>query len=128
MFKTQAQRTLEQVLARQRAEREQREAEEAQQLEAQKQSNAEARKAYLSKLAAERAAKQAEADARLDQQLEPEKQRTGREWLANHLGKSQSDFEQVWTAHLRANAVENLERAKGEALRASLRASGQYSF
>jgi hypothetical protein len=127
MFKTEMQRSQQRALDNQRRLREEREREEQAAQDERDRSNAATRKAYLDGLEAKRADERRRAEAAVDAQLEPEKTRTGREWLANHLGKSQSDFEQVWTAHLRANAVENLERAKGEALRASLLSTGKYS-
>jgi ribosomal protein L11 methylase PrmA len=128
MIKTESQRRMERGLAAERADREQRQAEERAEQAERERSNAESRRQYLASLESKRAAERARAEARLDQELEPEKTRTGREWLANHPYKSNADFEQVWKQHLRPNAVENLERAKGEAVKASLRASGKYSF
>jgi hypothetical protein len=128
MFRDSIQQRQAQALATERANREQREREEAAYFERQKQANAATRKAYLDGLAAKRDAEREEREAKVDAQLEPEKTRARNEWLANHLGKSQSDFEQVWTAHLRANAVQDLERQAGEATKQTLRATGEYSF
>jgi len=128
MFKTQAQKTLEQSLARQRAEHEARQEEERAEQAERDRSNAATRKAYLDGLAAKREGERQTMEAKVDAQLEPEKTRARNEWLANHPGKSAADFEQVWRAHLRPNAVQELERAKGEQVKARLRATGQYQF
>jgi hypothetical protein len=131
MFKTEAQRSqqraLEQSLARQRAEREEREREEKAAQDERDRSNAATRKAYLDGLEAKRADERRRAEARVDAQLADEKTRTGREWLANHPDKTPADFEATWTRFLRPNAVQELERLKGEATRASLLSTGKYS-
>jgi len=89
--------------------------------------NAATRAAYLSRLEAEREAKRAEADATLDAKLAPQKERTRREWLANHLGKTEADFEQAW-AILRPNVVADLKSSEHEQLKASFGATGIYSL
>ncbi len=128
MIKTEMQRRLERALDVQRQEREAREQREVDEQAERERRNAATRKEYLAKLAAERAAKQAEADARLDQELEGQKTRSRNQWLADHPYKSNADFEQVWKQHLRPNAVADLERQAGEQVKARLRASGQYQF
>jgi hypothetical protein len=106
MYKTQAQRTLEQSLARQRAEREQRERDEAAQLEQQKESNAEARRAYLATLEQQRQAKIAEGEERTEMELASEKAREQRRWLADHPGTTEGDFERAWKLSIRADVIE----------------------
>ncbi len=128
MFKTQAQRTLEASLARQRTEREEREQREVDEQAERERRNAESRKVYLDGLAAKREGERQKMEAEVDAALEPEKQRARNEWLAAHPYHNHGDFEKTWTQFLRPNAVENLERAKGEQVRARLRASGKYSF
>ncbi len=128
MYKTQAQRTLEQSLARQRAEHEARQAEERADQDERVRSNAESRRQYLATLESKRAAERAKAEAEVDRQLEPEKQRTRNEWLANHPYQSADAFEKTWKQFLRPNAVQDLERQAGEQIKASLRASGKYQF
>jgi hypothetical protein len=66
-------------------------------------------------------------EAEVDRELEPEKQRSRNEWLANHPYQTPSDFEKTWKQFLRPNAVQELERLKGEAVRASLLSTGKYS-
>ncbi len=120
--------TAEQVIAAQRATREAAERQELAEQAERERRNAETRKAYLATLEAKRAAERRRAEAAVDDQLEPEKTRAKNAWLAAHPDKTPADFEATWTAHLRPNAVQELERRTGEAVRASLLSTGQYSF
>jgi regulator of protease activity HflC (stomatin/prohibitin superfamily) len=89
--------------------------------------NAATRDAYLARLEAEREAERAEADAALDAKLAPQKDRICREWLANHLGKTEADFEQAWKI-LRPNAVADLKSSEHEQIKASFRRAGTYAL
>jgi hypothetical protein len=120
--------TAEQVIAAQRATREAAEREEREAQEERDRRNAETRKAYLATLEAKRAAERAKSEAEVDRQLEPEKTRAKNAWLAAHPDKTPADFEATWTARLRPNAVQDLERQAGEATKQTLRATGEYSF
>ncbi len=68
--------------------------------------NDETRRQYLNGLEQARAAKQAEADARVDAELEPKKQTLMREWLANNPNETAADFEKKAWQHLRTNLIE----------------------
>ncbi len=55
--------------------------------------NAETRRKYLAGLEAAKAEKQAEHDAAIDRELEPQKQQLKRDWLANNPAFTEFDFE-----------------------------------
>ncbi len=68
--------------------------------------NGELRQKYLAKLDDEKKARQAETDAQTDLELAPEKRRLQNQWLADHPGKNESDFDkQAWHL-LRENLIE----------------------
>jgi monoamine oxidase len=101
---------------------------EAETLARQQSDNAEVRRKYLAKLEAAKAEKRREYDAELDRELEPQKQRLMREWLANNPNFTATDFEKKAWIHLRKNLV---EERKTEAFNANIeaaRASGRYSL
>ncbi len=128
MFKTEMQRRQERVLDEQRKEREQREQQERADQDERVRHNAETRRQYLATLEEKREGERRRAEAEVDRQLEPEKQRARNEWLANHPYQTPTDFENTWKQFLRPNAVENLERQAYEATKQALRATGKYSF
>ncbi len=90
--------------------------------------NDEARKVYRAGLQTKRQAERDKMDAKTDALLEPDKIIARRSWLANHPDRNAADFEKTWKEHLRPNAVENLERQRGEATKAALLSSGRYSM
>jgi monoamine oxidase len=94
----------------------------------QQSANAEARARYLNKLDDERAAKQSEYDAEIDRELEPQKQRLMREWLANNPTFTASDFEKKAWIYLRQNLMEKRDSDAMEATRRGLLESGRYSL
>jgi hypothetical protein len=64
-----------------------------------------------------RAEKRKEADAEIDAELEPQKEALSREWLANHPGKTASDFYRDAWPHLRLNLVaERADRIKQKSM------------
>ncbi len=87
--------------------------------------NDQTRAEYLTKLAAEKAAKQSERDAQIDLELEPTKQTLMRGWLANNPNETAADFEKKAWQHLRTNLIEqrNNEAFELERQRASVRYS-----
>lgn len=90
--------------------------------------NSEAGRKYRASLEAAKAEKQREHDARIDRELEPQKQMLMREWLANNPTFTATDFEQKAWAHLRQNLI---EQRKVDAINAQTKAhlaSGRYSF
>lgn len=96
--------------------------------EERRRANEEARRAWLATLEKERALKRAAAEAQVEHDLAPERDRLKREWLAAHSGKTERDFiEHAWP-QLRQNVIAERERRQIEATEALLRASGQYSF
>ncbi len=90
--------------------------------------NAEARRRYLASLDAARSGKQREHDAEIDRELEPQKQRLKREWLANNPNQTPADFEKKAWAFLKGNLIEQREAAKMEHTKRQLSASGRYSL
>ncbi len=90
--------------------------------------NDETRRKYLAGLENEKAAKQAEADARIDAGLEPQKQFLKREWLANNPNETAADFEKKAWQHLRLNLIEQRNNEAFQAELQSQRASGRYSL
>ncbi len=90
--------------------------------------NAELRRKYLDGLKDAKAEKQREYDAEIDRELEPQKQRLKREWLANNPTQTPNDFEKKAWIHLRQNLIEQRNNQSLEAELQSQRASGRYSF
>jgi hypothetical protein len=88
--------------------------------------NAEARDRWQAKLAADKAAKQAEWDAQLDAELAPTKGQEQRRWLADHPDKSAADFERTWREHLRPYHLEQRREQQIERTMAEMRTSGRY--
>jgi monoamine oxidase len=92
----------------------------------QRSDNAEAGRKYRAKLEAAKAEKRREYDAEIDRELEPQKQRLMREWLANNPNFTATDFEKKAWQHLRTNLI---EQRKTEAVNAEIQsASGRYSL
>jgi hypothetical protein len=90
--------------------------------------NADVRRAYLAKIDGERLAKQAEADAQVETQLQPEKKRLQNEWLANNPGATVADFEKKAWHLLKENLI---EQRNGEAMNAEIqrqKQTGRYSL
>lgn len=58
--------------------------------------NAEARKRYLGELDAKKAAAQARRDAEEEQRLAPVKRKEMLQWMIDHPGTTEADFENVW--------------------------------
>jgi septum formation inhibitor MinC len=90
--------------------------------------NAAAGRKYRASLEAEKAEKRREKDAEIDRELEPQKQRLMREWLANNPDQTAADFEKKAWHLLKENLI---ERAKAEAFEAESKrqsASGRYSL
>lgn len=94
----------------------------------QRRENGEAGRTYRASLDAAKAEKQREHDARIDRQIEPQKQMLKRDWLANHPGKTADDFDKSAWVHLRTNII---EQGKTDALEADITsnlATGEYSL
>jgi hypothetical protein len=90
--------------------------------------NTELRQRYLAKLQAAKAEKQREYDAELDRELEPQKQRLMREWLANNPNFTATDFDKKAWIHLRQNLI---AQRQSESLQAELQSqlsTGRYSL
>ncbi len=77
---------------------------------------------------AERAERRAAADARLEQEIAPERVRLMRDWLANHPDHDEKDFMAVAWAHLRLNVIAERDRRQSEDIKAAMRSTGKYSF
>jgi hypothetical protein len=90
--------------------------------------NAEAGRKYRATLQTAKAEKRREYDAEIDRELEPQKQRLKREWLANNPNQTASDFEKKAWAFLKGNLIEQREAAKMEHTKRQLSASGRYSL
>jgi hypothetical protein len=90
--------------------------------------NDETRRKYLAGLENEKTAKQAEADARIDARLEPQKQFLKREWLANNPNETAADFEKKAWVHLRENLLEQRRNETFEAELQSQRSTGRYNL
>jgi hypothetical protein len=97
-------------------------------LERQVQENDEARARYFAKLDAEKAERHAAAEAAVEAQIAPERASLMREWLAQDVARTEAQFNSHAWPQLRLNVIEQRERAAADALKASLRASGQYQF
>jgi hypothetical protein len=111
-----------------RRDSEELEAQQAREVEERREANEEARNRYLAKLAAEKEERRKVAEAKLEEQLAPDKARTQREWLANHPGKTVAEFERYAWQHLRLNIIADKERELAEQHMAALRATGKYSL
>jgi hypothetical protein len=94
----------------------------------QKWDNAAARRKHLEGLEIARNAKQAEADAQIELELQPEKRRLQNEWLANNPTQTAADFEKKAWIHLRQNLIEQRTKEAFEAELQAQRASGRYSL
>ncbi len=90
--------------------------------------NAEAGRKYRATLQTAKAEKRREYDAEIDRELEPQKQRLKREWLANNPNQTPADFEKKAWAFLKGNLIEQREAAKMEHTKRQLSASGRYSL
>ena len=115
-FLAQQDRALQEQFARREAEDQERQ-----------RSKEESRRQWLLKLKAEEEEKGKVAEARLEEQLAPDKARIQREWLANHPGKTEADFMQVWP-RLRQGIVEDRRRELLETEREKMRTSGNYQL
>lgn len=92
----------------------------------QQRQNAAARNAYLDDLEAERQAKRDEAEARLDAQLAPTKERARNQWLYDHPDKTADDFEAHAWPLLRKNLVEDQRESIKNKYLDQARAAGRY--
>lgn len=90
--------------------------------------NAIAGKQIEAGLEAKREAERQDREARIDAELEPEKQRLQRQWLADHPDKTARDFNTHAWPLLRANILEQHKAATFEATRQQLLRSGQYGI
>ncbi len=93
-----------------------------------KRNNEAARASHLNNLETQRKAKQAEADAQIDLELEPEKRRLQNEWLANHPGQTAADFERSAWGLLKANLIEQRNAKIMEATVQDIAASADIHF
>jgi trehalose/maltose hydrolase-like predicted phosphorylase len=94
----------------------------------QRSDNAEARARHLNKIEAERKAKQTEADAQTEIQLQPEKRRLQNEWLANNPTQPPADFEKKAWHLLKENLIEQHNAASLEAEKQRQMKTGGYSL
>jgi hypothetical protein len=116
------------IISAQRRAREELEREELEEQAERQRRNEEARARYLATLEAERAARRAADEAKLEQELSPERERLKRSWLADHPGKSEKEFHtQAWP-NLRLNVIEERDRRQMEATKAAMRSNGKYTF
>ncbi|CAN5176405.1 hypothetical protein BH20ACI1_BH20ACI1_20130 [soil metagenome] len=90
--------------------------------------NAETRRKYLAKLAAEKAEKQAERQRQIDIELAPEKKRLQNQWLVDHPGKTESDFNKEAWLLLRENLIEARNNQTLEAEKQRQLSTGRYSL
>ena len=89
-------------------------------------SNAAAGRAWQAKLQAERDAKQAEHDARIEAELQPIKERERRQWLIDHPDKDEKTFEaRVWPL-IKANLIEDRQKMMVQMATERLRRTGRY--
>jgi hypothetical protein len=95
-------------------------------LRRQQSDNAEAGRKYRAKLEAAKAEKRREYDAEIDRELEPQKQRLMREWLANNPNFTATDFEKKAWHLLKENLIEQRNAEAFEAEKQ--RAAGRYSL
>ncbi|MEP7037381.1 MAG: hypothetical protein ABI891_03470 [Acidobacteriota bacterium] len=82
--------------------------------------NEAARASHLDSLETQRKAKQAESDAQIDLELEPEKTRLQNEWLFANPNETAADFEKKAWRHLRANLI---EQRKKDAINAEIKSA-----
>jgi predicted RecB family nuclease len=90
--------------------------------------NAETRRKYLAGLEAEKAEKAKLADIALDIELEPQKQMALRQWLADHPGKTSTDFDKSAWPYLRENLIAERAESERQATIAEARESGRYAL
>jgi hypothetical protein len=83
---------------------------------------------YQATLEAANAEKQREHDARIDRELEPQKQILMREWLANHSYQTEADFEEKAWQHLRQNLIEQRAQTIRQATIREGQATGRYNL
>ena len=88
--------------------------------------NAEAGRKYRATLEAAKAEREREHDAQIDRELEPQKQRLKREWLANNPNQTAADFEKKAWHLLKENLIEQRNAEAFEAEKQ--RAAGRYSL
>jgi hypothetical protein len=72
-------------------------------------SNNEAQRKHLAGLQEKRDAEERAIERAIDAEIEPQKQRLKRDWLANNPTFSESDFESKAWIHLRQNLLEDRE-------------------
>jgi septum formation inhibitor MinC len=94
----------------------------------QKSDNAEAGRKYRATLEAAKAEKQREYDAEIDRELEPQKQRLMREWLANNPNFTATDFEKKAWHLLKANLIEQRTARIFENDIRQMQETGRYSL
>ncbi len=111
-----------------RSQHEARLAEQEQQREQFRRENEMHRQKRLALLEDEREAKRKEDEAEVERELAPDKERTQREWLANHPGKTVADFERHAWPQLRLNIIAQKQAESFEQTKASMRASGRYGL
>ena len=92
---------------------------EAQEQAARDADNAETRRKYRAGLEAEKAEEAKLADLALDIELEPRKEVLLRQWLADHPGKTSTDFDRSAWPHLRANLIVERRQTQFEADKAA---------
>ena len=102
-FDEQKDRELQEQIARQ--EREAQEHERAKE---------ESRRRWALKLETDREEQQRASEARLEEELAPDKARIQREWLANHPGKTPAEFDRFAWPQIRLNLVEDRRRELDE--------------
>ena len=91
-------------------------------------SKEESRQRWLLKLEAEEEEKRKVAEARLEEQLAPERERAMRQWFIDHPGKTEADFIKYAWPQLRQNIVEDRRRELLETEREKMRTSGNYQL
>jgi hypothetical protein len=97
-------------------------------LRRQQSDNEAARQRHLAKLAGDRKAKQAETDAQVEVELQPEKRRLQNQWLADNPTQTAADFESKAWHLLKENLVEQRNADIMNAEIQSQAASGRYSL
>lgn len=110
-----------------RDQHERAQAERAAESEAAREANERIKQERERKLEAERKAKLDEAEAAFDAEIAPEKLRLRRQWLADHPGRSERDFDKEAWPHLRENLKDQAQAEAREAMRQSLLRSGNYA-
>ncbi len=90
--------------------------------------NEASRASHLNSIETQRKAKQDEANAQFDREIEPKKQTLMREWLANNPNFTASDFEKKAWQHLRTNLIEQRNNDAFEAERQRQMSTGKYSL